>query len=143
MLRWFLAGAAYFAIVFAAAFALGIVRVSFIVPVLGSLWATLLELPFTLGIAWFACAWISRLSGSPSLSQAITMAASAFVLLIGAETVGSFLIFKRSPADLIASYGTMAGALGLVGQIAFGCFPVLQCIRDNSTRADRTPPRAS
>ena len=94
MLRWFLAGAAYFAVVFAAAFALGIVRVLFIVPALGSLWAKLLELPLTLGIAWIACTWITRLLDSPSLGQAITMAASAFVLLMGAETVGAFLIFR-------------------------------------------------
>ena len=119
-----MAGAAYFVIVFMAAFALGALRVTFAVPAVGSLWATLLELPFTLAASWIVCGWLVRIYGIRSLHQAIGMGASAFVLLMGAEVAGAILLFGRSFNDHISSYATAAGALGLAGQIAFGLFPV-------------------
>jgi hypothetical protein len=61
MTRSLLTGAAYFVIVFAAAFALGALRVTFIVPAVGSVWATLLELPLTLAASWTACGWLVRI----------------------------------------------------------------------------------
>ena len=64
-----LAGAVYFVIVFAAAFGLGVVRVTFLVPAVGSLLATLLELPFTLAASWIVCSWLIRIFGARSLSS--------------------------------------------------------------------------
>jgi hypothetical protein len=129
-----LAGSAYFVIVFAAAFALGALRITFIVPAVGSVWATLLELPFMLVLSWMACGWLVRFLGMPSLGQSIGMAASAFALLMGAEAVGSILIFGRSFSDHIGSYGTAAGALGLAGQIVFGLFPIVQYLSGTTGR---------
>jgi hypothetical protein len=126
MTRSVLAGVAYFAIVFAVAFALGVLRVIFIVPAVGELWATWLELPFTLAAAWFVCGWLVRIVDVRSQGQAIGMAAIAFALLMVAEAVGSMLLFGRSLEGHIASYATTASALGLAGQIAFGLFPVVQ-----------------
>ena len=126
MIRSPLAGAAYFVIVFAAAFALGVLRVTFIVAAVGNLQATLLELPFTLAVSWIVCSWLVRICGIRSLGQAIGMGASAFVLLMCAEAAGSILLFGRSLEDHIGSYLTTAGGFGLAGQIAFGLFPVVQ-----------------
>ena len=125
MTKWILAGAAYFGIVFIAAFALGVLRVSFVVPAMGPLWATLLELPLTLAISWVVCAWLMRFLKAPSLPRAIAMGGAAFALLMGAEAAGAILIFNRTFAEHIGSYRTAAGALGLAGQIGFGLFPIV------------------
>jgi hypothetical protein len=134
MARSILAGAAYFLLVFAAAFAFGALRITFIVPAVGSVWATLLELPFTLAVSWIACGWLVRILRTSSLGQAIGMAASAFALLMSAEAAGSILIFSRTLGDHIGSYRTAAGALGLAGQIVFGLFPIMQYLRRTTGR---------
>lgn len=130
-----LAGAAYFVIVFIAAFALGAARVTFVVPAVGSLWATLLELPLTSVASWIVCGWLVRIYGIRSLRQAIGMGVTAFVMLMGTEAAGSILLFNRSLADHIGSYATAAGGLGLAGQIAFGLFPVIRYIRNTTVPA--------
>jgi hypothetical protein len=125
MTRSFLVGTAYFSIVFAAAFALGVLRVMFVVPLVGNLLATLIELPFTLSISWFVCSWLVRTYGISTLGQAVAVGAVAFALLMCAEAVGSILLFNSTLQNHIASYFTAAGALGLTGQVAFGAFPIL------------------
>ena len=129
MTRSLSAGATYFSIVFATAFALGVLRVTFIVPAVGVVWATLAELPLTLAVSWVTCAWIRGHWRMVSLAQSVSMGVCAFALLMGAEAAGAILIFGRTLGDHIGSYGTAAGALGLVGQIAFGSVPVAQHLR--------------
>lgn len=133
MTRSLLGGAGYFLIVFACAFALGAVRVSFVAPAMGAFWATALEAPFTLAISWIACDWVSRRMGAPSLGNAIGMGATAFVLLMGAEAAGAILLFDRTLGEFVNSYRTPAGALGLAGQIAFALFPIFQYQRAANT----------
>ena len=53
-------GAAYFALVFAAGFALGVVRVLVLAPRLGALSAVALELPLILTVSWIACGWVLK-----------------------------------------------------------------------------------
>jgi hypothetical protein len=125
MARSILAGATYFAIVFAAAFALGVLRVTFIVSAIGALWAAMLELPFTLAASRIICGWLYHLFAIRSLGQAAGMAASAFALPMAAEAAGSILLFNRSLADHFGSYATAVGGVGLAGQIAFGLFPAV------------------
>jgi hypothetical protein len=129
MTRSLVAGAAYFLIVFAAAFALGALRVTFVVPAVGVVWATLLELPFTLAVSWATCAWIGRHWPMSSIAQSVIMGVCAFVLLMGAEAAGSILIFGRTLGEHVGSFGTAAGALGLAGQIVFGVLPVVHYLR--------------
>ena len=126
MTRSLVLGAAYFLIVFAVAFALGALRVTFIEPTVGTLWATLAELPFTLAASWAICAWLCHRWRMSSLAQAASMGASAFFLLMGAEAAGGILIFGRTLGEYFGLFGTVAGVLGLSGQIAFGVFPIAQ-----------------
>ena len=126
MTRSLFVGAAYFLIVFVVAFALGVLRVGFVAPAVGAVWATLAELPFTLAASWATCAWLRRRWRVSSLPRAASMGASAFVLLMGAEAAGGILIFGRTLGEHVGLYGTVAGALGLSGQIAFGFFPIVQ-----------------
>jgi len=129
MIKSIAAGALYFVFVFAIAFALGAVRVSFVAPVTGAVWATALELPFTLAASWVVTTGVMRRAGITTLRPAVAMSATAFVLLMGAEAAGAMLIFGRTFGEHLQSFATPAGALGLAGQIVFGLFPVVQVQR--------------
>lgn len=133
-MRSLTAGASYFVIVFAAAFALGAFRTSFVVPAIGAVWATLAELPIVLIVSWVTCGWLTRRWGISSLRHSIAMSTTAFVLLMSAETAGSSLIFGVALRDQINLYSTGAGALGLAGQIVFALFPVVQFLGRNTGR---------
>ena len=123
------AGALYFAIVFAAAFVLGTVRVLLIIPRIGQLPAVLLELPIVLALAWVVCLRVTTRFSIPQLiAPRMIMAGSAFLLLIGAELAMSVWFFGNSVADFGASFGTLHGAIGLGGQIAFALFPLIQLV---------------
>lgn len=120
------AGVVYFAIVFAAGFALGTVRVLLLVPQIGELPAALLELPIMVGISWFVCTkLIARHQVPPGASPRLTMGAVAFALLILAELALSLTLFGRSMSAFAESLTTFHGMLGLAGQAVFGLMPVI------------------
>ncbi len=64
---------------FAAGFAFGTVRVLLLVPRVGELSASLLELPIMLGISWFVCI-IARYQVRPRVTPRLTMGVVAFGL---------------------------------------------------------------
>src|SRR4051794_26905215 len=113
------AGALYFAIVFLAGFALGVLRVSVLVPRLGATRAVLIELPVILLVAWFAfCSLTARFSVPPAPVARLTMGALAFALLLIADILLA-RVFGRSTSDIFADLSTASGLLGLAGQILF------------------------
>jgi hypothetical protein len=125
------AGACYFAAVYAAGFVLGAIRVTIIAPRIGGTLAVLLEVPVILVISW-AVAWrMTRWRGVPAdLAPRLLMGLIAFVLLMIAELAVSMLVFHRSIIDHVMTYGSWAGAIGLVAQFAFAALPGLQAWRD-------------
>jgi len=58
MRKSILAGGAYFGCVFAAGFALGVLRTVLVVTLVGETVAVALELPIILAIAWIARRWL-------------------------------------------------------------------------------------
>jgi len=121
------AGIAYFAVVFAAGFALGTARVLLLAPHLGELLATLLELPLMLAISWIACGkLIARFHIPPRIRPRFTMGAVAFALLMLAEVLLSVTVFNRSMNAFIDDLTTPHGLLGLGGQAAFGLMPLVR-----------------
>lgn len=121
------AGVTYFAIVFAAGFVLGTVRVLLLVPQLGELPAALLELPIMLGISWFVCAkLIARYEVPPRIPPRLTMGFVAFGLLMLAELALSLTLFGRSMTDFVQALATPHGMTGLAGQVLFGLMPVIR-----------------
>jgi hypothetical protein len=54
------------------------------------------------------------------------MGATAFALLMLAETLLAYIAFGRPVAAQIADLGTPQGTLGLAGQVVFGLLPVIQ-----------------
>lgn len=135
------AGLAYFAIVFAAGFALGTIRVLLIVPAVGETVAVLIETPVILTISWLACAFVvRRLSVPARLEDRVVMGVVAFALLMIAEVGVAWLLGRRSFAAYLAHYATLPGALGLAGQLVFAAFPWLQ-MRRHSRMTTTTPSR--
>jgi hypothetical protein len=121
-----LAGAVYFAVVFALGFVLGAVRVLLISPRLGELAAVLLETPVMLAASWMASRWAVRRFGVPrSTAPRAAMGAIAFALLMAAELGVSVIVFGRTLAEHAAAYETFPGALGLGAQIVFAAMPLL------------------
>lgn len=127
MIRALGAGVTYFALVFAAGFLLGSVRVLALEPALGGTAAVVLELPVMLAISWLACGWtLRRWRVLPGLAHRLVMGLSAFGLLMAAETATGMLLMGRSAAEQWAALMSPSGRLGLAAQIAFAVFPLLQ-----------------
>ena len=125
--RAFLAGLLYFAIVFAIGFLLGAVRTLLLSPSIGELPATLLEMPIILGASWLVCRWLlSQFNPKKSWSFRIIMGVSAFVFLMVAEIALSLLLMDRTLIEYLTFYRNLPQILGLIGQIAFAAFPVIQ-----------------
>jgi hypothetical protein len=122
-----LAGLVYFAAVFAAGFALGVLRILVVVPRFGEAIAVLLELPIVLTLAWFACRWSVRRFGVPgSIAARGLMGGTAFAILMMAELSLATLGFGMTVAEHFARYERLAERLGLAGQVLFAACPVIQ-----------------
>ena len=117
----------YFMVVFAVAFVLGTIRVLIIAPRVGDLVAVALETPILLCLSWIvARRVIAGMAVPHALAVRAMMGAFAFYLLIAAETALGLIAFGRSPADMLASYATLPGALGLAAQLGFAAIPAIQ-----------------
>ena len=134
-MRVALAGGLYFLAAFALGIVLGTLRVLLIGPQLGETTAVLLELPLMQGASWLlAAVIIRRLAIPPSPAERLTMGGTAFVLLMGAELRLGAYGFGRGLEQQLAQFTTLAGAMGLAGQVAFAFIPLLRGVR-----AARTP----
>ncbi len=121
-------GIAYWAGIFALAFALGIGRTFWLAPRIGELPAVALEVPVILVASWF---WARRLLRTSPLSaaQALAMGAAAFALLMASEA-GLALVLDGTIEGWLAGMASPAGALGLAGQVAFALMPWLAARRE-------------
>jgi hypothetical protein len=119
------AGVVYFLAVFAAGFALGVLRTLFVAPRIGVLAAVAVELPIVLAVAWWVSARLQRAS-SPTLCDAGLMGGTAFVLLMLAEASLSIALFGRTIAEHLALYADADHQLGFAGQVAFALIPTVQ-----------------
>lgn len=120
------AALAYWALVFAAGFALGTLRVLLLAPRLGETAAVAAELPVMLALSWYAAGAVPRRRPLPPGGPRLAMGALAFTLLLGAEAALGILAFGQAPAAWAAALATPPGALGLGGQALFALIPWLQ-----------------
>jgi hypothetical protein len=128
MVRILTPSVAYFAIVFAAGFVLGTIRVLLLQwhTGLGTAFA-FVELPAMLWISWRACGWmLATFAVSDCVAPRALIGLIAFALLMAAETVLAVLAFGRTLTDHIESYRQPMVAAGLVAQMAFAAFPVIR-----------------
>lgn len=121
------AGMLYAFGMFAIGFAMGGVRLLFLVPLLGELFAVVIELPIMLGFSWVLCGRaLQKWEVSTHLGDRAVMGVSAFCFLMSAEITLGIFAFGNSFGDLLARWGSAAGATGLAGQIAFALFPLIR-----------------
>ncbi|HSG55656.1 MAG TPA: hypothetical protein VLA45_09380 [Paracoccaceae bacterium] len=129
----------YWALVFVFAFMLGIARVLWVVPEVGEVAATLLELPLVLGASWLVARHL--LGRQPLLrpGHAALMGLTAFALLMVSELVLALALGGGAAAGWIARMQTLVGAIGLVGQIGFGLIPwlIVRRVQAQSRQARR------
>ncbi|CAN5529523.1 hypothetical protein BH10PSE14_BH10PSE14_19640 [soil metagenome] len=127
MTRITTAALAYFLTVFGLGFALGTLRVLFIIPRIGETAAVLLELPVMLAASWVAAGWcVRRFAVPPRTSARLAMGLLAFALVMVAELGLAVLLFGQSPAQHFAAYRHFAGAAGLAAQGGYALFPALR-----------------
>jgi ABC-type uncharacterized transport system permease subunit len=117
----------YFAAVFATGFVLGTVRVLMTAPAIGEAWATVLELPVMLAASWFLCAWtIAKFDVAPRAGVRAGMGLLALLHLLTAETALGVAGFGRSLDAQLSEYLKLGPMLGLIAQMAFAAFPLIQ-----------------
>jgi hypothetical protein len=117
-------GAVYAAAVFCAGFVLGALRTLVIAPVTGDLIAVLLELPVILLISWLVFGALGRCAAPLPLRERAVAGLSAFLALIGLELILSTVITPGGAAAMMAGWLTLAGGIGLAGQVAFALIPL-------------------
>lgn len=120
---WRAAGV-YFGVVFAAAFALGVLRVGVMAPALGQLAAVAVEVPVVLALSWIVAGRVLR-RWPLDLPGRLAMGALAFALLMAAEA-SLALALGQALAGFVAAMAAPAGALGLAGQIGFAILPAIR-----------------
>lgn len=127
MKRATVAGAAYFAIVFAFAFATGIGRTLGLEAGLGlsRLQAVAVEAPAIIAVSFLVCeALLQRLDIGSGWPERVAMSVTAFALLFAAEVLTG-LTFGKSLAVQFRDLRAAAGLLGLAAQLVFAAMPLL------------------
>lgn len=117
------AAAAYWAIVFALGFVLGTVRVTWVIPLVGLIPATLLELPLILAASWFAAGWSVRRFGIARGGEALAVGVLAFAIMMAAECALAVALMGQTPEQWLGGLRQPHALLGLAGQIAFALMP--------------------
>jgi len=118
-----IAGAAYWAAVFAFAFGLGIVRTLWLAPQIGALPAVLCEVPLVLAASWWTARGVSARFGITCRGEALAMGLIALALLMAAEAVLAGVLAGQSLGEWARRLMTPSGAAGLAGQVLFAAMP--------------------
>jgi hypothetical protein len=119
-------GSLYFALVFAAGFVLGTVRVLWLVPRLGERTAELMETPIMLLVIIIAARWVvRRFPAPPALPKRLAVGVIALVLLLAAEI--TFVLSLRGPsiAEYVATRDPVSGSVYLAMLVVFAVMPLL------------------
>jgi len=119
------AGIVYFAVVFGAGFALGVVRVLAVVPRLGERWAELLELPVMGVVTLVAARWTVRRMAAPTRAQLLAVGAIALGLLVAAELAMVVFVRNLTVREYLASRDPVSGGAFLLLLGLFGAMPFL------------------
>ena len=122
--------AEYAAIVFAAGFALGSVRVFFVVPRLGARAAELLELPLMIALCFLAAGWTNRrLGAAAAVRRRLTVGVIALALLLAAEAATAVLVRGVSLRAALISPDPVSGSLYYFSLALFAALPALRAAR--------------
>jgi hypothetical protein len=117
-------GFRYFAIIFAFAFVMGVLRTLVIAPRLGATTAVLIEIPILLGASWLVA--LRLLRDLPfKIAERVAIGAIAISLTMASEAVLAGAIRGLSVTQWAQSGLAPLGLVGLAGQLGFAALPVL------------------
>ena len=120
------AGLLYFALVFGAGFALGPIRVLWLVPRLGERIAELLELPVMLLIIVLSARWIVRRFVLPPIAASrLAMGGLALGLLLAAEFTVVLWLRGMTLAEYFATRDPVSGTAYYATLLALAVMPML------------------
>lgn len=120
------AGVSYFALVFGAGFALGSVRVPFLVPRLGVRVAELIETPFMLVAIGLSARYVIRhFELPPSNGIRLAVGFLALGLLVSAELLLALVLQGQSVRQYIAGRDPISGSAYLAMLGIFALFPFI------------------
>lgn len=123
----------YFAIVFAAGFALGVVRVPLLEPRLGERAAQLIEMPIMLVVVYLAAGHVVR--RGVARERWLAVGGSALALLLGAELLLVIAFSEQGLEADLASRDPVAGAAYLASLVLFALMPWLRARRECAGRS--------
>lgn len=120
-------GAAYFLIVFAVGFVLGVVRTLWLVPRIGVRWAALLEMPVMLLIIFRVARWVSRRFRLDDPPRPVQLGVGLFGLLflLVAEFGLAFQLGGLSPAEYLEGRDPVSGTAYALSLVLFVLMPTL------------------
>jgi hypothetical protein len=123
-MRSFKSAVLYFALVLGTGFALGSIRVPFLVPRLGERYAELLEMPLMFIAIVLAARYVVRRFALPaSLSVRLRVGFAALFMSVLAELLLAALLQGRSVAQYIASRDPVSGSVYLIMLLVMGLMP--------------------
>ncbi len=126
MVRILKAGLVYFALIFAAGFLLGLVRVPLLVPRLGVRFAELLEMPLMLLVVVCSARYVVRRYRPLPWRSRLLVGVVALSLLATAELLGAALLQGQTPAQYVASRDPVSGTVYLAMLLLFAAMPASQ-----------------
>jgi hypothetical protein len=127
MLKTICAGLVYFAIVLGTGFALGVVRVPFLVPRIGERWAELAEMPIMGATIFFAAGYILRCFPEIHLrSRALVAGLLALALAVCAELGLAVFLQSQTLSEYLGNKDKVSGSVYLAMLVAFALMPRLR-----------------
>ncbi|OGT56115.1 MAG: hypothetical protein A3E01_17780 [Gammaproteobacteria bacterium RIFCSPHIGHO2_12_FULL_63_22] len=115
-----------FAIVLGTGFALGVVRVPFLVPRLGERYAELLEMPIMLVVIVLAARHVvRRFELAPDVSVRLQVGFAALALSVAAELLLATMLQSQSLIQYIASRDPVSGSIYVLLLLVFALMPAL------------------
>lgn len=120
------AGTLYFAIVFGAGFALGTIRVLWLVPRLGERMAELAEMPLMLAVTVLAARWVARRFSMPyAIPARLAMGLVGLALLLAFEFTLVLGLRGLTVAEYFAMRDPVSGTVYSAMLAAFAVMPLL------------------
>jgi len=137
-----MSGIIYGSGMFFAGFALGVIRILWLIPKFGEVQSALMEIPFMLLFCWYLSkqcllAWYCCqvcLSWTDEHTDINTMGITAFVTLILLETFMSVTLLHKTLGEIEQDLVSTKGTVGLVAQVIASSFPMIQmAVQDRKT----------
>lgn len=127
MRKTVIAALVYFGLVLGTGFALGMIRVPFIVPKIGERWAELAEMPIMAAVIYISSGYIlNRFPEIQTSTRSLIAGFLALALSVCAELGLAVALQSQTLVDYIASRDKVSGSVYLVLLVFFALMPRLR-----------------